>query len=607
MCRVQTHRGPDDQGVAPLDRVCLGSRRLSILDVSPAGHMPMSDPTGRWWITYNGEIYNYREIRDELAASGHVFHSGTDTEVLLHAFIAWRRAAFQRLDGMFAAAFYDRESGTLSLVRDRFGIKPLYYTRSEGHLLFSSELKALREWKRPLTVDRQKVTEWLLYRNVDALSPGTLIEGVRSLLPGQVVTVRRGSIRSGFFYRTVAHVDRRIFTAFRDTKPGEIVDAIDATLREAVRCRLVSDVPVGVLCSGGLDSSLVTAIAGQHTTDITAFNVSVENAPDLDEKRFAASLARNLGIPLVSHTMTGRSFRDALPRAVYHSDFPLSHPNSVGYLQISDVARAHGVVVLLSGEGADELFGGYSWRYRRLRYLDRLSSLLSLLPDTLVERGTLMAYAMAGLPATAHRFREALPMTVGAIDRFARMEWIRECERAYDFVQKPLDRAVLGTMLGDLHDFLPPLLRRLDRMTMAASVEGRVPFLDHRVVQQAINLPLRYRVGRQADKWILKKLAVRYLPPRNVWRKKMGFPIPLAAYLAPLADIKYFQRGFCERGLGLRRTGLTEIIGQADRRPFAFFGLLTLEMWGRMWVFGEAPAAVADYFGLGVGEPIAGT
>ncbi|HET7585381.1 MAG TPA: asparagine synthase (glutamine-hydrolyzing) [Gemmatimonadaceae bacterium] len=598
MCDTQTHRGPDDQGVEVLGPVCLGSRRLSILDITPAGHMPMADTTGRWWITYNGEVYNFRELRAELEPRGHVFTSGTDTEVILHAFIEWGEEAFNRFVGMFAIAILDRQTGTLTLVRDRYGVKPLYHATADGHFLFSSEIKAIRLLRDRARVDRQRLAEWFLYRNADALAPETLLEDIVSVLPGQMVTVRNGTVTARAYYTRLAHVQQDAYEESSRCTPAEHVERVDGLLNEAVRCRLVSDVPVGTLCSGGLDSSLVTAMAARHTTALTAFNVSVHDAPSMDERQFAERLTSSLGIPLVCHTLTAESFRASLPEATYYSDTPLTHPNSVAYLQISRVAREHGVIVLLSGEGADELFGGYGWAYRRLRTLLRLESLLHLLPQHLQSQLTLVVYAAAGLPATAHRFREVLPTAVAAIDRFVRMEWQERCESAYDFVARPRERAVLGRMLGDLSDFLAPLLRRLDRMTMAASVESRVPFLDHRLVHTAINLPLQYRIGARADKWLLKQVARRYLPRRDIWRRKMGFPIPLGTYIAPFADDRFFRDGFCHEVLGLRWSGLSHYIARWDRDPYAFFGLLTLEMWGRMYVMGQALEEVEQHFAV---------
>jgi asparagine synthase (glutamine-hydrolysing) len=587
------HRGPDDEGVERRGAACLGVRRLSIIDLSAAGHMPMEDASGRWSIAYNGEVYNFQALREELAGLGHRFRSRTDTEVVLHAFMEWGLECMHRFVGMFAFAIHDRDTETVTLVRDRFGIKPLYYARTDRFLLFASEIKALLPELEQARVDKWSLLEWFLYRNVDVLTPETLIEGVRTVLPGQAVTIRRGEAGVHQWYAPLRHVDRAAYARFEAAGPDAVVDRIDHTLEDATRLRLVSDVPVGTLLSGGLDSSLVTAMAARHSRDLTAFHVSVAGHPDLDERRFAEQLTGKLEIPFVPFELNGENFRRALPLVIQLSDLPLTHPNSIAYYLISKVARDHGVIVLLSGEGADELFGGYSWAYRRTLWLHRLQPILGRLPKRLHELAQLVVYAQAGMPVTAHRFRDLLPPAIDLIDRYARYEWREQCSAAYDFVDSPGQRAVLGAMLADLGDFLTPLLRRLDRTSMGASVECRVPFLDHRLVHDCINLPMRYRVGGRANKWVLKRVADRYLPGGLVERKKMGFPLPLADYVRPLAAIDFFAGGFCERELGLNRRGLERLLDGWQRWIYAFFGLVTLEIWGRLH-FRQQPVELID-------------
>jgi asparagine synthase (glutamine-hydrolysing) len=593
MCDVQQYRGPDDSGVVTLEAACLGALRLSIIDLSAAGHMPMSDAAGRWWITYNGEVYNFRELRRELEARSHTFRSLTDTEVVLHSFMEWGEECIHRFVGMFAFAIYDRESRRLFLGRDRYGIKPLYYSRSDGQVLFASEVKALLTANRA-SLDQRRVLEWFLYRNVDALSADTLFEGITSVLPGSVVTVGPDGPSPRRIYDTVANVSAEEYQRFAGMRPAQIVDEFDAAITEAVHLRLISDVPVGTLLSGGLDSSLVTAIAARESRDLTGFNVSVAGFPDLDEKRFAEQLAMKLGLPLHSFDFTGEMFRRALVHSVYLSDLPLSHPNSVAYHLISRVARREGVIVLLSGEGADELFGGYAWNYRRKRRLDRLRPVLERVPERVWSLAALLLFARWGMPVTSRQFRNVLPPTVDLIDRYQRAGLLDTCEDAYHFVPRPADRAVLGALLADLNDFLSPLLRRLDRMSMGASVECRVPFLDHRLVHKAINLPLDYRIGSFADKWILKQVATRYIPRDLVFRRKQGFPLPLADYIAPFADRAFFADGFCEQTLGLDRRGLDRLLEQWRRWSFAFFGLVTMEIWGRLFLRRESLESVEN-------------
>jgi asparagine synthase (glutamine-hydrolysing) len=259
--------------------------------------------------------------------------------------------------------------------------------------------------------------------------------------------------------------------------------------------------------------------------------------------------------------------------------------------------------VLLSGEGADELFGGYAWNYRRKWYLDRLAPLLERVPERLWNLAALVLFARLGMPVTSRQFRNLLPPTMDFIDRYERAGLLDACQEAYHFVPRRADRAVLGALLADLNDFLSPLLSRLDRMSMGASVECRVPFLDHRVVHKAINLPLQYRIGTLSDKWILKQVAERYVPSNLVHRKKKGFPLPLIDYLAPFADPRFFAGGFCREALGLNERGFDRLLESWQRWTFAFFGLVTLEIWGRIFLRRDRLQAVQEW--LMSYEPVA--
>ncbi len=587
MCDRIRHRGPDDGHVIALPGVCLGARRLAILDLSPAGRIPMCDDSGRWSIAYNGEIYNFETIRSQLEGRGHGFRSRSDTEVLLHAWMEWGEDCVERLVGMFAFAVHDAEEGSVTLVRDRYGIKPLYHAERGGHLWFASETKAMVAF-HPTAVDDRSLLEWSLYRNVDALTPGTMFAGIASVLPGERLRIRAGERSARRLYSPLDSVSADAFERYRGAPRQEVVGQVAGAVEEAVRARLVADVPVGTLLSGGLDSSLVTAIAARHHGRFKAFHVALPGHGQLDESRHAVRVADHLGVELVQHALDGPGFRRALPRAIYHADTPLTHPNTVAYDLVTRVAREHGVVVLLSGEGADELFGGYDWNYRRRRTLLRLRPLLDLLPARIRNVLTLFTYSMAGLPATSWRFRELLPRTVGLVDRYARQEWLERCERAYGFVDHPVQRALLGAMLADLNDFLAPLLRRLDRMSMANSVECRVPFLDHRVVHLAIQLPLSYRVGARADKWILKQAARPHIPADIIARPKAGFPLPTGEFIAPLLAPELFDAGFVTGELGVPWGRLNGELERGRRGERDAFDLLTLELWGRLFIRGES-------------------
>ena len=596
MCDLQKHRGPDDQDVRALGASWLGSTRLSIIDLSRAARMPMSDPSGRWWIVYNGETYNFEQLRKELIECGHTFRSRSDTEVALRAFEEWGEGCLERLAGMFAFAILDRHSGTVTLARDRFGKKPLYYRQIGGHFFFASEVKALLGAGDSPRVNYQRLLEWSLYRHAELGSVDTLFEGVCSLPPGHVLRIRDGHVEPPRAYFTPeSQVDAELYDRLRHCPPKDVIRDLDALLQESVRARLVSDVPLGTLCSGGIDSSLVTALCARHLPDVAAFHVSVAGYSSLDESGYAKQVTDALGLTLHTYALSPEAFRQNLARAIYHSDFPLTHPNSVAFLLISEFARSRGVKILLSGEAADELFGGYMQRYRRYRQFLRLQRLLARLPERARKATGLLGYAAERIPATTFsEYPGLLAHTTRMLDKFARADLRIRCEEAYGFVPDPDERAVLGAMLGDVTNFLSPLLRRLDRMSMAASIECRVPFLDHRLVRMAVNLPLPYRLHGRTDKWVVKQIAAQYLPKRVVYRQKVGFPLPVRDYLAPFARRDFFADGFCLQVLGMHQKGFLEALATWDGNIHEFFNLLALEIWGRLFVLGQSVEEVTD-------------
>jgi asparagine synthase (glutamine-hydrolysing) len=303
----------------------------------------------------------------------------------------------------------------------------------------------------------------------------------------------------------------------------------------------------------------------------------------------------SLGIQLLTLEANGQSFRDNLVRAIYLSDYPLTHPNSVYFLLISEFARSHGVKVLLSGEAADELFGGYAHRYRRSGQYRRLQRLMACLPGKLRRFVVAAGYAAEGVPlAEFTGYAGLMEYTTAVIDRLSRRELRDRCEAAYGFVASGHERGALGGMLADLTNFLAPLLRRLDRMSMGASVECRAPFLDHRLVGAAVNLPLSCRLRGRQDKWLLKEIAVRHLPREIVYRRKLGFPLPLRDYMAPLAREAIFRDGYCVEELQLSRRGVAQVVERWSDNVDGFFSLLALEIWGSLYMRGESVTAVNE-------------
>jgi asparagine synthase (glutamine-hydrolysing) len=358
------HRGPDDAGIEIVGNVGLVHTRLAIVDPSPAGHEPMQHAQSGWWLTYNGEVFNHTELRERLP--DYRYRGGSDAETLLHALASWGEDSLAELNGLFAFAAIDEDAGRLLLVRDRFGVKPLYYARHDGGLWFASEIGALLA----AGVPRRASPDVLLHavRHGWANGEVTPVEGVRRLLPGSSISVdlRTLELTERAWYRPAQVVEERRMSQLAELAEDAIDERVEAALRGSVHARLMADVPVGTMCSGGLDSSLITALAAERKPDLVAFNASVVDDPGADEGPWAELVSDALGIELCTVRMDAVSWRSDLVGVVRHVEYPLNHESSVPMSQIAGLARRRGCKVLLSGEGADELFGGYPWASPKL-------------------------------------------------------------------------------------------------------------------------------------------------------------------------------------------------------------------------------------------------
>jgi asparagine synthase (glutamine-hydrolysing) len=581
MVRALDHRGPDESGIEIVGSVGLGHTRLAIVDPTPAGAQPMRHPDGRWWITFNGEVFNHVELRGQLPPADYRGHS--DTETLLHALAEWGEAAVERCNGLFAFAALDLERRRLLLVRDRFGKKPLYLARDQGGVLwFASELRALLEAGiprsgRPDLLGHAAVHGWINGR----LAP---LEGVERIPPGTLLSVDLDTlaVAERRWYDPAGAVDPELARELSGLSRGRLTARLDESLRAAVTRRLMSDVPLGTMCSGGLDSSLVTAIARDAHPSITAFNASARDDPALDEGPWAERVATVLGVELRTIDVTVDSWRQALVAAVEHYEYPLAHESSVPIAAIASLARAHGVKVLLTGEGADELFGGYWFMHRelyaqflppraRMRHaVDRLRRLgPRRLPGLVLGRLRRSEDdgSSGGLePAEAPReFERAV--AAGAARAFAHHSGARG----------ELEAALLGGLsLGTL----PLLLNRMDKNAMQWSVETRVPFLDPDLVALVLNLPLEQRVGPE-PKGLLRDVARMHLPADVARRpKQVGLAHSAREQLLAGARPEFLERG-----------SLRELLGFDDKRWHAFarhaaghnvVALWTTEIWCRL-------------------------
>ncbi len=554
--RALEHRGPDDEGLEWFDPLGsgLGHRRLSILDLSDAGHQPMAD--GDAWIVYNGEIYNHAELREELVGLGHRFRSRSDTEVLLHAYRAWGERCLDRLNGMFAFAILDARTGALFAARDRLGIKPFYYHHDGEKLVFASEIKALlASGLAPRAPDLVALHTPTRFQ----LSPYTGFDRILKLPPGSLLRFERGRLEVRRWY-TLAPTEEEGAAATAHADVAEL-------LEDAVRLQMLADVPVGALLSGGLDSSLICALMRPRSAGpLHSFTIRFSDADQRFEKAdddsvYARRVAARLGFE--HHELEVRpDLVDLLPRMVWHLDEPLSDPAALNTYLIARAARDLGIPVLLSGIGGDEVFGGYR-TYLACLAAETYHALVPAIARRALERlaeAVPVASRSQGYRTLRWSKRFLSFASLPPVQRFlaSDLSWgaedYRACFRggpAYDetfFVRAQQENLEGGALhyltrmcLADTRAFLPEHnLTYSDKASMAAGVEIRPPLIDHRVVERMFRLPPRFRIRGRTQKVLLKEIALRWLERDVVERPKASFASPIRAWLrgalAPMVD-----------------------------------------------------------------------
>lgn len=594
MVRALAHRGPDDRGTEFRPGIGIGHTRLSIIDLTAAGHQPMANEDGTLWIVYNGELYNTEELRASLQGR-HTFRSQTDTEVVLHAFEEWGPNCVERFNGIFAFAIADVANHRLFAARDQLGVKPFYYGVDDSACLFASEVKALLAGGLRPRLARECMAEFLMYGwNV---GEQTLFAGVRSLPPGHRLYLNypdKPRVGTDCYYSPVWRVSPTRYEELRRSTDADLIDRCDALLAQAVGREMVSDVPVGTMCSGGVDSSLVTALALRHSRDTSIYNVSIADSQELSEERYARAVARHLDVAINYHHLDRDNFLENLVDTIFHADFPIYNLNAVAVYQICRVAREQGVKVLLAGEGGDELFGGYSWRHERLhrnvrfrrRYGRLLNAVLSRSADlaTICDDGLFLPH----FRTTSGDVAAALHFASGFYSRSLRWE---EALRAYEFLELPEDRYAQAAMLCDVREYLEHLLNREDKHSMQTSVECRVPLLDSALIDFAVNLPYDRKVRRHEGKWILKKVAERYIPREVIYRQKRGFNLPGRQYLQ--LNESFFRDGFWETEFGFNPARIQHL---APRGEGGFwYAFPVTEIWARLMLNGETRDSVIGH------------
>ncbi len=616
MNSAQAHRGPDGQGVFedPEARVALGHVRLFILDLTPAADQPMYSPDGRFVLIYNGEIYNFRELREDLTSRGHRFVSTGDTEVLLQGLMEYGDNFLGRLNGIFAFALWDRKERELLLVRDQLGVKPLYYSESKpGTLLFASEIKALLAYPGlPKDPDFEALQEHLARSH--ASGAHTAFKGIYRLRPGMMLKWKYSdkSLQIKPYWKPD-------FSQNSEGAYGEAIESLRSSIQTAVKRQMISDVPVGSFLSGGLDSSLITLLAAEHAReDFQCFTItypSSENRLDqfVDDTPYALKVSQSLGKPQILINIKPE-VSPLLERLIWHMDEPIADPAIIASYLISQYARKNGTTVLLSGQGADELFGGYP-RYQAIHLLNLFKVMPSFVQEWVARGSNLIPGALEGpFGAKLRRTRRVLSEITDQPDnRFMALcsatsdEYIRHilhpdvrqilkdrssAEQGLSMIQSCNSNNGNKYLYRDFVDYLPNHnLLYMDKMSMAEGVEARVPLLDLEIVEKVTSLPFKWKVSGLKTKKILRDVSRGIVPDEIISRPKAGFGAPYRKWLR--YDLNEMWDEVTSE-TALRRRGWFDPNGVNEIRRLSQTGnidlymlqwaILTIELWARQFI-----------------------
>ncbi len=616
------HRGPDDEGFYVSGQIGLGFRRLSIIDLS-GGHQPLSNEDGTVWIVFNGEIYNYQDLRRELIAKGHTFRTKSDTEVIVHLYEEYGTDCVRHLRGMFGFAIWDARERSLFLARDRVGIKPLYYFLDKKFLAFGSELKAiLADPAIPREVDPELIDRFLTYFYV----PGgqTLLKNLFKLEPGHTLLAKDGRLEVRRYW-DLDFSGSDVKQSGRDFE-GQLIELLD----ETVNLHMISDVPVGFLLSGGLDSTAMLSFAA-HKTDkpISTFTIGFSSDSVVDERPFARLAAQRFGSKHYELSISPADFASFLPQYVWHMEEPVCEPPAIALYYISKLARQH-VTVLISGEGGDEAFAGYE-NYRNIFWFEHMKAALGPLQKPVGQGMTLLGRQLHSRVLTKYGARMGVPFEEYYLGRTSspfeffpreRSKFYSEtmgrhvnAERSANATRQYLSRAgdynLLNKMLYvDTNTWLPDeLLIKADKMTMANSIELRVPLLDHKVLEFAAGLPRNQKVRRLTMKYLAKKALRGRVPEEIVNRRKAGFPVPYRMWLRSnlrdwvteiLLDRKTVSRGY------FRKSAVEKLVrhnSHGTDYSKELFSLVVLELWHRIFEDRDSVASLADIGGPAIPAP----
>jgi asparagine synthase (glutamine-hydrolysing) len=622
------HRGPDDAGIFIDNQAGLGHRRLSIVDVA-GGHQPMPNEDRTIWISYNGEVYNHRDLRPGLERQGHTYRTACDTETIIHLYEEHGAGAVEYLRGMFAFAIWDAGRGCLLLARDRLGIKPLYYAvTADGAIYFASEIKAILE-SGAVSPELNYAALSDYASNRSTSGEDTLFRDIKRLLPGHTLNWRDGDIEVKRYW------DLSFAKPDRPQSEPEYVERFKELFYESVRLRLMADVPIGMFLSGGIDSSAIAAAMSEMVAEpIKTFSVGFVER-EANELLYARAVAQRFGTEHHEIIVSPAQFFEALPKLVYQEDEPLAHPSSVPLNFVSDLAAQH-VKVVLTGEGSDELLGGYE-KYRRTLFNIALGRAYSnVVPAGVrdqVKRAVNSLNGASGIRRKLSRTFLTLNPDIQEIyfDNFSvfsrsmqkrlftpqareRMGPLDPYRRNLDHMSDCDSQALLDQLLAaDLKTYLQELLMKQDQMSMAASIESRVPFLDHKLVEFAARLPVSMKVRGITTKYILRRAIEGVLPKQVVTRKKMGFPVPIGRWLR--GEFSHILDDYVLGERARRRDIFDEsFVGELVARHRSgedhserLWALINLEIWHRRFLDREEAAGSTRSLSYAVGANGFGT
>lgn len=586
MLATIVHRGPDGMGIWQEGHVAFGHQRLSILDLTEAAHQPMLTNDGTGALTYNGEVYNYRELRQELEREGLRFRSSGDTEVVLQALHHWGpERALPKFDGMFAFAYSDRREGALWLARDRVGIKPLLAADIGAELIFASEAKALLAHPRmQRRLNRYAMAKWILSRG--HLSNETLFDGIESLEPGSYWKITENGIEKRTYFHVLTAVDVERLVAASTENPTTFVSDFRDLLKRSVKLHLASDVPLATTCSGGVDSSLVSAFAKTELSDIVGYVADVSWRGG--EGNEAERVGQHLGIPVRRISVDRGRFLELWPFALWHSDRPSIRSSDPALLAVAKACREDGVKVLLTGEGSDELFGGYGWHQSTHEEWSRLESWWRRLLPGHASTKSLAEAPFSNLMARGDpHLRSRLMLALDADGELLPKRLLSLLSP----VEPEADRAFLAHCLYDLNKLLSWILDRHDRMGMAASIEMRVPFLENDMFDFAFHLPRRAKLHDKTGKWVVKKAAAEILPSDIVYAPKTMFRVPNRF---SKGTERLLVGGMLPEMLEWPANTTNEIVDLLSNDGSMRFSLVGLELWARMFFGGESPVDLGE-------------